>query len=529
MDYATLEADGRYHIRPDDARETYWRVQDGMNDISALRAALPVLLRESERLAIYSELRPAWKDFLTRLAALPERPDAAAYAPCVVPAQMPTSANCTVNRLYTPAQTSTSYEKRFNSENVELDCIYPFGLVGIGSDNLQKAVNTYRRRVFPGSYGWDWSPVCAARLGLADEAARIQAEHCRNTQHWPQGFWDSPSSPYWAGGLVDCPYFDSSGVNAATTAEMLMQSHDSTIRVWPAAPASWSGAFRLREETGFMVTSQRSAGQVQYVAVESLFGSPCRMANPWSGRFRVSHEGQVVAEGEVKEIRFPTQSGHTYLVERPGEPIASMEFARLAPSPNEDVKFMANPRRSHTAILPMPGLPMLGISREGMTPPRAAAAQNRKAAGEAIRLVVGDLPPKKVVRGQWLDGQGRATAAPWLCDGVYGAATIPLPCVAATGYLLELPATSRISAVVWSYDRRAERYDAGASPREILLETSMDGLAWQTGTRKPVASNALHGQAVRLDRPPEARYIRIVLFDAGGKPIAVPCDEIDLY
>ena len=33
MDYATLGADGRYHIVPEDARETYWRVQDGMTSI----------------------------------------------------------------------------------------------------------------------------------------------------------------------------------------------------------------------------------------------------------------------------------------------------------------------------------------------------------------------------------------------------------------------------------------------------------------------------------------------------------------
>jgi hypothetical protein len=383
--------------------------------------------------------------------------------------------------------------------------------------------------VFQGSYGWDWSPVCAARLGLADEAARLQAEHCRNTQHWPQGFWDSPSSPYWAGGLVDCPYFDSSGVNAATTAEMLFQSHGGTIRVWPAAPDSWSGAFRLRAETGFMVTSQRSAGQVQYIAVESLFGDPCCIVNPWADRFRVSHEGRTVLEGEGKEIRFPTQSGRTYLVERAAAPIASMPFAPLAPAPNQDVKYMANPRRLRTAIRPAPGLPMLGIARDGLTAPRTAAAENRKKAVEAIRLVVGERPAKKGVQGQWLDGQGRATPAPWLCDAVYGAATIPLPRVATTGYLLQLPAASKLSAVVWSYDRRGERYDAGASPREIVLETSIDSRAWEKAARKPVPPGSLHGHAVPLDRPLDTQWVRITFLDASGKPIHLPCDEMEVY
>jgi len=529
MDYATLGPDGRYHVSPDDARETYWRVEDGMNDVSAVRAAVPVLLRESERLGIYAEKRSAWKDFLDRFALLPERPGGAAYAPCVVPARVPASNNPTVNRLYTPERTTTSYEKRFNSESVEIDCIYPFGLAGIGSQNHEKAVNTYRHRVFLGSYGWDWSPVCAARLGLADEAARIVAEHCRNTQHWPQGFWDSPASPCWAGGLVDCPYFDSAGVNAATTTEMILQSHGGTIRVWPSAPASWSGAFRLRTETGFMVSSQRSGGQVQYVAVESLFGLPCRMVNPWNESFRASCEGQVVAQGDGKEICFPTQQGRAYLVERVAAPIASLEFAPLVPAANEDVKYMANPRRSRKAMVPTPGLPMLGITRNGLTIPRVVAARNRKAAEEAIGRVVGELPAKRGVQGQWLDGQKHATPAPWLCDGKLGAATIPLPHVPAAGYLLELPAAGKVSAVVWSYDRLGGRYDAGTRPQEIVVETSTDGRAWQQGTRKPVPPNTLHGQAVALEKPTEARWVRIAFLDTNGNPAAVPCDEIEMY
>jgi hypothetical protein len=44
-------------------------------------------------------------------------------------------------------------------------------------------------------------------------------------------FCGSLSSPYWAGGLVDCPYFDFAGVNAATTTEMLLQSYaGATVR-----------------------------------------------------------------------------------------------------------------------------------------------------------------------------------------------------------------------------------------------------------------------------------------------------------
>ena len=234
---------------------------------------------------------------------------------------------------------------------------------------------------------------CAARLGLGDEAARLQAEHCRNTQHWPQGFWDSPSSPYWAGGLVDCPYFDSSGVNAATTTEMLLQSYDGTIRVWPAVPNAWSGVFRLRAETGFMVVSERAAGQVRYVAIESLFGGPCRLVNPWNVQARVTQDGQTVLETDKAEIAFATSQGKTYLVERPDSPLSQFAMAPLAPAPNQDVKSMSRPRRSRGPLAPRQGPPMLGITRDGWTAP---ARQLRKT-GHARKRP--SKPPSATGRG----------------------------------------------------------------------------------------------------------------------------------
>ncbi len=575
MDYATLGPDGRFHIRPEDARETYWRVEDGMASLAALRAAIPLLAGECQRLGLYAEMQPKWKDFLDRLAPLPERLEGTAYAACVVPAEVPASDNPTVNRLYTPDRTTTAYDKRFNSENVELDVVYPFGLAGIGTANRDKAVKAYEDRPFKGSYGWDWSPVCVARLGLGDEAARIVAEHCRNCQHWPQGFYDSPSSPYWAGGMVDCPYFDSSGVNAAATTEMLMQSHGGIVRVWPAVPAAWSGAFRLRAETGFMVSSERTAGEIRYVAVESLFGGPCRVANPWADAFRVrrgspdpvrrgspdpvrrgspdpvrrgspdpvrrgspdraasSSEGlqssPLVCEGRGAEIAFDTAKGAVYLIERAAAPVSSMPFARLAPPPNEDVKYMANPRRARRPFSPAPGLPMLGITRDGLTAPRVAAAQNRARAAETIRSAAGDRKPLQGVTGQWLDAQGKASPAPWLCDGVFGAGTIPLPRVPAAAYELQLPAAVEVAAVAWSFDRHGGRYDAGVQAKQVVVEVSADGRAWQKAAELALPANELHGKAVSLTPPKPARCLRIRFLDAGANPVPFACDEIEVY
>ncbi len=409
-----------------------------------------------------------------------------------------------------------------------MDVLYPFGLAGIGSPNRAKAERTYFERTFQGSYGWDWSPVCAARLGLGDEAARLQAEHCRNTQHWPQGFWDSPSSPYWAGGLVDCPYFDSPGVNAATTTEMLLQSYDGTIRVWPAVPDTWSGVFRLRAETGFMVVSERTAGQVRYVAIESLFGDTCRLVNPWNARARVTQAGQAILQTDEAEIAFPTAKGKTYLVERLRCPVSQFAFAPLAPTPNDDVKYMARPRRSSTPLAPRPGLPMLGITRDGWTAPRVAAAANRTRAEEAIRAIVGERSKIAGIRVQSLNAQGTVTAAPWLSDGSYGKANVPWGSNSA-GYVVELPAPTAKCVLVWSCDRTGQRQDGLSGVHEIAVETSADGQTWSPPVKHAVKGGDQHGQAVPIEAPQPFRWLRIRYLDAMVTPHRTECDEIEVH
>ena len=42
------EEDGRYHVYPANAHETWWRVKDDICDLAGLRAVLPVLIRLSE-------------------------------------------------------------------------------------------------------------------------------------------------------------------------------------------------------------------------------------------------------------------------------------------------------------------------------------------------------------------------------------------------------------------------------------------------------------------------------------------------
>jgi hypothetical protein len=528
MDYATLGADGRHHVVPENARETYWRVQDGMTTNAALRVALPLLVQESTRLGLDADRRPAWTSFLATLAPLPIDDAGTQYMPCVIPPQMPPSDNPTVQRLYVAGSTVTdAMTRKFNSENVETDVVYPFGLAGIGTDNRALAERAFRTRPFQGSYGWDWAAIVAARLGLGDEAARLIAGHCRSSQHWPQGFWDSPSSPYWANGLVDCPYFDSSGVNATATTEMLLQSHDGRIRVWPAVPKTWCGGFRLRSETGFMVVSERSGGATHYIELESLIGDECRVVNPWAETAVVTAGDETVVTSDAPELRFATRKGGRYRVERAAAPLKTLAFTPLRPEPNRGVKVMAAAsRRGGKAATPTPGQPSLGITRDGLTAPRLAAAQNRQAAAERLGAVLAGKARQSHIQGSMMGDAGTVTPATWLCDGVFGAAQ---PRTFAATYRIDLESAAPVSAVVWSYDRKGERLDfsRGPPPAKILLAVSVDGQTWQPAGE--AAYRSPHGDAVPCSVPTPCRFLRLSFRTAEGQPANMPCDEIEVY
>ena len=101
-------------------------------------------------------------------------------------------------------------------------------------------------------------------------------------------------------------------MNKMTINEMLLQSHEGVMRVFPAWPREKPARFaRLRAPGAFLVTSELNDGEVRSIIVESERGRPCRLQHPWaagqavllqndSGRHEIQH-GQ--------ELKFSTSPG----------------------------------------------------------------------------------------------------------------------------------------------------------------------------------------------------------------------------
>lgn len=89
---------------------------------------------------------------------------------------------------------------------------------------------------------------------------------------------------------------DSSAV-PNTLHEMLLQSYEGILRFFPVWPTDKPARFgRLRTVGAFLVSSEYSDGQVQYVVIESERGRNCEVLNPWP-----YHSVLLYRDGRVEE------------------------------------------------------------------------------------------------------------------------------------------------------------------------------------------------------------------------------------
>lgn len=502
LNYAKKGPDGKYHIEPADAQESYWLVKDPAQDLAALRWAIPVALAASEKLGLDADLRPRWRDLLANLAPFSIDPQ----KNMIREADLPPGA------------------ERHNSENVADYAIYPFGVFGIGKPDYELANSTFLNRPVPGmGNGWEPAAICAARLGLADEAARLVLAHMNSNLRFNNSGWYSPTGIMFAGMMPDVPYYDSPGVSNQAIGEMALQSHDGVIRLAPAWPARWRLQFQLRARGGFLVTADVNQGQVRYALIESQWGGPCKLVNPWKQTARVTCDGGEVLRADSELLAFATEKGRVYRLERASEPLATMAFAPLRPEANAGVKFIGK-RLPKYPLWTSPAY--LGIDAQGQTPQRAAMAR-------AVESLRNRLVKATEGLSDLSTGKARATItlakagprpAPALVDGVSGSGEFSV--IDDRQYaVLDLGAVRQVSAVLFSRDRTGLFVDN--SPVGHTLEGSADGNDWTMLVDAPTRSAAPAGQIESLSSPAAARYLRLRLWSRYHGPLNL--DEITVY
>lgn len=331
--YMSRDDEGKYYIYPSYSPEQGAPfIKNPTMDLAMIKALLKGTIESSVLLGVDEEERQEWINMLNNLS------------------DYPTDETIFLEYEGAPPDIPVHHPSR-------LSVIYPGAEIGIDHPLWEMAKATLESMLDPklgarffdfvasGSFGLGWMAAVAAHLGLGDKAREVLYHGNIFTRLKPNGVFslhplteftlkqrqknqpnDAPPSIEKLR-EVETARPEGSGVFLCGVNEMLLQSLDGTIRVFPAMPTGWSGRIaNLRAVGAFLICSEFGRGEVRYISIQSLMGQRCKIANPWSGEeVRVVDlgTGKVVTRTSEGTITFDTTGGSAYIVEKEGQPWAS--------------------------------------------------------------------------------------------------------------------------------------------------------------------------------------------------------------
>ena len=98
--------------------------------------------------------------------------------------------------------------------------------------------------------------------------------------------------------------------------EMLIQSHDGEITIFPAVPDDWDNLSfeKLRTVGAFLVTAVMKEGETTMVEIISEAGGKCSLRNPFKKKFETDKEGVTISPSGMLE--FDTFHGEKVILKR---------------------------------------------------------------------------------------------------------------------------------------------------------------------------------------------------------------------
>ena len=193
----------------------------------------------------------------------------------------------------------------FGSNTLGIQHIFPAGAIGLDSDpkllQISRDTITVLNR-WTDYNGFATFYTAAARVGydprkiLTELRGQCQRHAYPNLQIFHGG-----------GGIEEC-----AGIMLAPI-EMLLQSHEKVLRLFPCWPRHQPARFgRLRAVGAFLVSSEIKGGRVQHVTITSEKGRACTVVNPWPGKGAVlTRQGGQAETFRKDRFTFKTAPGET--------------------------------------------------------------------------------------------------------------------------------------------------------------------------------------------------------------------------
>jgi len=313
--YQKPGADGLLHTGPSNAHETQWDVTDPTTDLAAMKALYPATMEAARLLGKDAELVEQMRAALGKIPAFPRmRED----GPRTLLAAAEGEGTDVIAESYEPGA------EIHNVENLGLEPVWPYGVIGDDSPMFALARRTFAHRPNKGGIDWSFDAIQAARLGLGSEVAANLVEVTEKVQNFANGMakWEPTAKEF---------YVEQTGVVADALEEALAQDYDGVIRVGPALPPGWDfeGSVFVRGKT--KVDVQTRDGVVRTLVVEAGTTGAMKVRNPWPGAaVDVLAREKVVKSATGAVVEFPAVAGVSYLIERHGEPVEGLRFAAVS-------------------------------------------------------------------------------------------------------------------------------------------------------------------------------------------------------
>jgi hypothetical protein len=330
--YQKLGPDGLLHTGPSNAHETQWDVTDPTTDIAAAMALYPAAIQAAKLLGRDADLV---KQLQAALPKIPPLPRTQLIPPhTLLPPSVDADGEDMIAVSYQPGA------PLHNQENIELEPLWPYDLIGDTSPLFPLALRTYQHRPFPVKRHWCLDPIEAARLGLGSEVSSTLIKCSQDWQSYVNGLalTDVGNSKH----PQEEFYIEQVGIVADALQEALVQDYDGMIRIAPAIPPGWDfdGSVFVRGKT--KVDVQVRNGIPKTVVIESGIAQPIKLRNPWPAQALdviSGTTGTKVVDGSAGQvITFKGAAGERYLVQRHGEPTANQRFESISGTPTITAK-----------------------------------------------------------------------------------------------------------------------------------------------------------------------------------------------
>lgn len=287
--YSRVESDGRRHTFPSNAHENQWDVHDPTTDICAMRALFPVLIEAARTLGRDADLARKARAALAQIPELP-RTDLRVLKQQLMP-EADVSGQDAIGQSYD--QNAPIH----NTENVGLEPVWPYGLIGDRGPLHELGVRTYQARPNKMQNDWSFDPLQAGRLGMAGEVRATLIGLTKKYQAYPSGLASFVGPEF---------YVEQIAVVAAALQEALVQDYDGLLRIAPAWPKEWDVEGTVFVQHKSKVSVKVHHGLLGPVAFDAGFTGNVRFRNPWPGEPMSVTEGghylQTKATGDVMEL-----------------------------------------------------------------------------------------------------------------------------------------------------------------------------------------------------------------------------------